>query len=77
MKRIMKAHAVLVRRPLLAVFDVLATGHDVHFTAEGSWAERRKTGDVINYVRRGGKFVIDVEVLPPNPSRNGSGRASL
>ena len=27
---------VLVRKPLLAVCDLLATGHDVHFTAEGS-----------------------------------------
>ena len=47
MKRILKAHVVPVRRPLLPVCDLLATGHDVHFTAEGSWAEHRKTGDVI------------------------------
>ena len=35
MKRILKVHVVFVRRPLLAVFDLLAIGHDVHFTAEG------------------------------------------
>ena len=62
---------------LLTVCDLFATGHDVHFTAEGSWAEHRKTGDVINFVRRGGKFEVDVEVQPPNASANGSGRASL
>ena len=77
MKRILKAHVVPVRRPLLAVCDLLATGHDVHFTAEGSWAEHRKTGDVINFVRRSGKFEIDVDVQHPNPSGNGSGRAPL
>ena len=57
----------------LAVCDLLATGHDVHFTAERSWAEHRETGDVVNFVRRGGKFEIDVEVQRPNPSGNGSG----
>ena len=66
MKRILKAHVVPVRRPLLVVCDLLATGHDVHFTAEGSWAEEhRKTGDVINFVRRGGKFEIDVGGAAP------------
>ena len=39
--------------------DVLAIGHDVHFTAEGSRAEHREIGDVMNLVRRGGKFEID------------------
>ena len=76
-KRILKAHVVPVRRPLQAVCDLLATGHDVHFTAEGSWAKHRTTGDVINFVRRGDKFEIDVEVQHPNPSGNGSWRASL
>ena len=55
MKQILKAHVVPVRKPLLAVCDSLATGQDVHFTAEGSWAEHRKTGDVINFVRHGGE----------------------
>ena len=73
LERILKAHM----KPLLAVCDLLATGHDVHFTAEGSWVEHRKTGEVINFIRRGGKFEIDVEVQPPNLSGNGSGRALL
>ena len=77
LERILKAHVVPVRKPLLAVCDLLATGHDVHFTAEGSWVEHRKTGEVINFIRRGGKFKIDVEVQPPNLSGNGSGRALL
>ena len=77
MKRILKAHVVPVRKPLLAVCDLLATGQDAHFTAEGSWAGHRKTGDVINFVRRGGKFEIDVEVQLPHSSGNRSGRASL
>ena len=76
-ERILKAHVVPVRKPLLAVCDLLATGHDVHFTAKGSWVEHRKTGEVINFIRRGGKFEIDVEVQPPNLSGNGSGRALL
>ena len=33
MKRILEAHVVPVRRPLLAVCDLLATGHDVHLTS--------------------------------------------
>ena len=77
LERILKAHVVPVRKPLLAVCDLLATGHDVHFTAKGSWVEHRKTGEVINFIRRGGKFEIDVEVQPPNLSGNGSGRALL
>ena len=76
LERILKAHVVPVRKPLLAVCDLLATGHDVHFTAEGSWVEHRKTGEVINFIRRGGKFEMDVEVRPPNLSGNG-GRALL
>ena len=36
-----------------------------------------RLGDVINFVRRGGMFEIDVEVQLPNPSEHGSGRASL
>ena len=68
---------VPVRKPLLAVCDLLATGQEVHFTAEGSWAEHRKTGEVINFVRRGGKFETDVEVQLPHSSGIGSGRASL
>ena len=67
LERILKAHVVPVRKPLLAVCDLLATGHDVHFTAEGSWVEHRKTGEVINFIRRGGKFEIDVEVQLPEP----------
>ena len=77
LERILKAHVVPVRKPLLAVCDLLATGHDVHFTEKGSWVEHRRTGEVINFVRRGGKFEIDVEVHPPNRSGNGSGRALL
>ena len=60
-----------------SVCDLLAIGHGVHFTAKGSWVEHRKTGEVINFIRRGGKFEIDVEVQPPNLSGNGSGRALL
>ena len=54
LERILKAHVVPVQKPLLAVFDLLATGHDVHFTAKGSWVEHRKTGEVINFIRHGG-----------------------
>ena len=36
LERILKAHVVPVRKPLLAVCDLLATGHDVHFTAKTS-----------------------------------------
>ena len=76
-ERILKAHVIPVRKPLLAVCDLLVTGHDVHFTAKGSWVEHRKRGEVINFIRRGGKLEIDVEVQPPNLSGNGSGRALL
>ena len=40
-------------------------GYEAHFTAERSWAEHRMTGDVINFVRRGGKLEIGGEVQPP------------
>ena len=45
--------------------------------AKGSWVEHRKTGEVIIFIRRGGKFENDVEVKLPNLSGNGSGRALL
>ena len=77
LKRNLKAHVFPVRKPPLVVCDLLATGHDVHFTAEGSWVEHRRTGEVINFIRRGGKFKIDVEVQHPNLSGNGSARALL
>ena len=64
---------VPVRKPLLAVCDLLATGHDVHFTAKGSWVEHRKTGEVINFIRRGVKFEIDVEVQPRTCRETGRG----
>ena len=70
LERILKAP---VRKPLLAVCDLLATGHDVHFTAKGSWVEHRKTGEVINFIRRGGRFEIDVEVQPPTRRETGRG----
>ena len=73
LERILKAHVVPVRKPLLAVCDLLAIGPRRALPAEGSWVEHRKTGEVINFIRRGGKFEIDVEVQPPNLSGNGSG----
>ena len=62
MPRIQQAHVVPTRKPLLTVCDMLATDHDAHSTAEGSWTEHCKNGDVINFVRRGGKFETDAEV---------------
>ncbi len=75
-ERIMNTHVVPVRKPLLAVCDLLDKGHDVHFTKEASYAVHRVTGERINFVRRGGKFEMDVEVINAH-SGNGVGQAHL
>eukprot|EP00974_Lingulodinium_polyedra_P048109 4619264-Lingulodinium_polyedra.AAC.1 len=66
-ERVMKTHVVPVRKPLLAVCDLVDKGRDVHFTKEASYAEHRDTGERIYFVRRGGKFEMDVEVLNAHP----------
>ncbi len=62
----MKVNVVPVRRPLLAMCDLIDTGHDVHFVDGVFWAEHRKSHEIINIRRRGGKFEIDAEVMLPN-----------
>ena len=54
LERILKAHVVPVRRPQLAVCDLLATGHDVHFTAERQLgrAPQDRRGDQLHPARR-------------------------
>ena len=62
----MNVAVVPVRRVLLALADLLDTGHDVHFMHEGkSWAEHVETGERIDFARRGGKFEFEVEVELP------------
>jgi hypothetical protein len=55
-----------VRRPLLAVSEMVDAGHRVVFSQEGSFAEHIKTGKVTKLVRRNGIFEMDVKVRPGN-----------
>ena len=63
----MNAHIAPVRRPLLAVCDLNDNGHDVHFLASGkAWAEHISSGAITPFVRRGGRFDLEAEVMLPD-----------
>ena len=47
-------------------------GHDVFFTAERAYARHRLIGEVTEFVRRGGRFELDVQVK--DSSLPGQGR---
>ena len=69
----MKAHVVAVRKPLLALCDLVDHGHDF-FVVDGiAWIVHRRTNQVIEVHRRGGKFELDAKVKLPSP--NGAGHA--
>jgi len=74
-KRVAKMNIVKVRKPLIALCDIIDHGHDVYFVDGVAWARHRATGEIINFTRRGGKFEIEAEVLLPSQSGNGEGQA--
>ena len=51
-----------VRKPLMAVADLVDQGYDVHFLASGQHHAKRGN-EVLHFVRRGGKFELDAKVL--------------
>ena len=52
-----------VRRPLMSVAALNDNGWDVHFMAKnGSWAEHVQSETFLNFIRRGGRFELDVEI---------------
>ena len=65
-KRSANVNVVAVRKPLLAMCDLVDKGHAVHFTAKGCWIEHEASGERIPVHRRGGKFEIDAKVSVPS-----------
>ena len=65
-QRNLTVHVAPVRKPLLAVCDLNARGHNVHFMASGhAWAEHAETGQVTPFVKSGGKYEMVATVLHP------------
>ena len=60
--RRLRVRCAPVRHALLSVAGMVDEGHDVSFTAERAYARHRLTGEVTEFVRRGGRFGLDVRV---------------
>ena len=55
-----KVHVVPVRKPLTAAFDLNDQGFDLHLMSGGECcAKHVKTGDVLTFERRGGRYELD------------------
>ena len=56
-------HIADVRRPLAAMCEMCDQGWDCHFLSQGySYAEHKNTGQRIKFVRRGGRYEMDVKL---------------
>ena len=63
--RSIRAQVAKVRKPLLAVSEWCAAGHDVHFLAGGgSYAIHKATGSITPIVQNNGIYELVVEVPP-------------
>ena len=75
--REIKVHVADVRKPLLAVCDLNDRGHDVMFRAARpgvpakAWAQHVESGSITPFIRRGGRYELDAEVVLPSSSPNG------
>ena len=75
--RVANANIVPVRRPLLAMCNLIDSGHDVHFIHDGRcFARHIVTGEEIEIRRVGGRFEIDAEVLNSESTVPFQGQAS-
>ena len=70
-RRNAKVNTVPVRRPLLAMCDFMDNGRDVFFTKDRCWAMHRRTKEIIDIHRRGGKFEIHAKVISPSSGTRG------
>ena len=69
-----KGHIVPVRKPLMATCDLNDAGYDVHLlTNRQCYAQHVKSGEVLQFERRGNKVEFDAEVLFPE-SGSGAGQ---
>ena len=64
--RQIKVTVAKVRRPLLAVSEMVDAGHRVVFEAKGAYAEHTATGRRTTLVRRNGIYEMEVKVRPGN-----------
>jgi hypothetical protein len=72
-----KVHVVPVRKPLMATCDLNDAGYDVHLLASRRcYAEHVKTGQILQFERRGHRIELDAEVLFLSQG-NGAGPARL
>ena len=60
----MKARVAKVVRPLLAVFEMVESGHRVVFDSEGSYAEHKTTGCKTPFRVRNRSYELDLNVVP-------------
>jgi hypothetical protein len=64
-QRNLKVRVAKVRRPLMAVSEMTAAGHDVHFLANGTaFAKHTQTGKKTEFHLRRGIYEMDAVVLP-------------
>ena len=70
-----KVHIVPARKPPMATCDLNDAGYDVHLLASRQrYAKHVKTGEVLQFERRGNKVEFHAEVLFPEKSGSGAGQ---